>query len=70
MLYVEIWGGERGGGGARTRLLINELMLLMWGFPNHYLLAHLLIIYRRFCLNVEIMDGMYLNVGQKPYWIS
>lgn len=45
MLYVEIWGGESWGvGGEEERLLINELMLLMWGFLNHYLLAHLLII--------------------------
>lgn len=38
-VYVGIGGGEsRGeGGGEEERLLINELMLLMWGFPNHLL---------------------------------
>lgn len=36
-VYVGIGGGESVGGGGEERLLINELMLLLWGFPNHLL---------------------------------
>lgn len=39
-VYVGIGGGGKGWGWG-VRRLIDELILLMWGFPNHCLLAYI-----------------------------
>lgn len=40
MCMWELGVKERGGGWG-VRRLIDELILLMWGFPNHCLLAYI-----------------------------
>lgn len=63
------WGWRKlGMGGGRKGYWSMNWCYLCGVFP---IIIYLLISWSfRFSLNVEIMDGMYLNVGQKPNWIS